>query len=108
LIPTGRLGTWSESLALARLVAARRARSVVVCTSDYHMPRAILSVRRALHGLDIAGVAVAPLRVPEPAGSALASAGRARSPMAWALLLQEWFKWGAYALAARVGRKTES
>ncbi len=107
LVPKGKLGTWSEALALARLVVERRARSVAVCTSDYHLPRATLSVRRAFQGLGVTGVAITALPVAEPENAAMGTARRRRSPLAWALLLQEWFKGGLYALVARVGAKRD-
>lgn len=103
LIPKGRLGTWSEALALAALARERRAGSVLVCTSAYHMPRAILAVRRAFRR--IPGGAPAPLLralpVSEPPGTTLAPDRVGRSPRAWRAIGVEFLKRLGYALVAR-------
>ncbi|HSQ60533.1 MAG TPA: ElyC/SanA/YdcF family protein [Acidobacteriota bacterium] len=103
LVPKGRLGTWSEALALASLARERGAGSIEVCTSGYHMPRALLSVRRAI-GRTVrggAGPLLRPLPVAEPDGSTLASDRVARSPRAWRALGVELVKRIGYLLAAR-------
>lgn len=103
LVPKGRLGTWSESLALAALARERRAGSVIVCTSAYHMPRALLAVRRAF-GRTSGGSPAPLLRaipVSEPPGTMLAPDRVGRSPRAWRALGVELLKRLGYALVAR-------
>jgi DUF218 domain len=94
----GRWGTWSEAVALAALIRERGARSVLVCTSGYHLPRTLLTVRRAL-ALDGNGECrVTGLPSPEGPDSPLAPSRRWRSPRAWRRLATEGFKWLVYAL----------
>ncbi|HEU4334709.1 MAG TPA: ElyC/SanA/YdcF family protein, partial [Candidatus Eisenbacteria bacterium] len=103
LVSRGRLGTWSEALALAALARERRAGSVLVCTSAYHMPRALLAVRRAFRRTP--GGAPTPLlrslSVSEPAGTTLAPDRVGHSPRAWRALGVELLKRLGYALVAR-------
>ena len=94
----GRWGTWSEAVALAAIVREREARSVLVCTDGYHLPRALGAVRRALAFAGIHDCAVSALPVPEPPDSFLAPGRRWRSPRAWRVLAKERFKRIVYAL----------
>jgi hypothetical protein len=103
LAPKGRLGTWSEALALAALARERGAASILVCTSGYHMPRALLAVRRAIRRT-FRGAAPPSLRalpVQEPPGTALAPDRAGRSPRAWLTLAAEALKRIGYRIAAR-------
>jgi hypothetical protein len=100
-IRRGRLGTWTEALGLARLAQERGARSVAVCTSGYHLPRALLAVRRAFRGRGLADVAIVPFPVVERADAPLGGAGHLRSPRGWLLLLQERLKWVLYFVVTR-------
>lgn len=97
-VPKGRWGTWCEALAIAALVREREARSLLICTSGYHLPRALLAVRRALSALEGAPCAVAGLAAPEPPDSSLAPFRRWRSPRAWMALASEGAKLAVYAL----------
>jgi hypothetical protein len=94
----GRWGTWSEAAAVAALVRERAVRTLLVCTSDYHLPRAVGSVRRALALAGIRDCSVAAIAAPEPPESPLAPERRGRSPRAWRLLAREAFKGAVYAL----------
>lgn len=97
-VPTGRWGTWSEATAIAALVRERKARSLLVCTSGYHLPRALLAVRRALSALEGEPCAVAGLAAPESPDSPVAPSRRWRSPRAWMALALEGVKLALYAL----------
>ncbi len=97
-VPKGRWGTWSEALAIAALVRERKAKSLLICTSGYHLPRALLAVRRALASGGVVDCAAAGIAAPESHGSPLAASRSWRSPRAWAPLLRERFKWLVYAL----------
>ncbi|HET9950896.1 MAG TPA: ElyC/SanA/YdcF family protein [Candidatus Eisenbacteria bacterium] len=97
-VSKGRWGTWSEARAFASLIRERGARSVLVCTSGYHLPRALLSLRRALDAEGGADCEIAALPAPEPADSPLAPARRGRSPRAWLALSREGFKRVVYSL----------
>ena len=99
-VAKGRWGTWSEARAFATLVRERGARSVLVCTSDYHLPRALLSLRRALDADGGAACEIEGLPAPEPSDSPLAPSRRWRSPRAWLALAREGFKRVVYALGA--------
>jgi len=93
----GRWGTWSEAVALAALVRERGARTVFVCSSGYHLPRVLLTVRRALSMDGNTGCRVAGFPSPEAPESPLAPSRRWRSPRAWTRLATEGFKWLVYA-----------
>jgi uncharacterized SAM-binding protein YcdF (DUF218 family) len=108
LVPRGRFGTWSEALALAALVAERGAGDLLVCTSGYHLPRALLAVRRALRDRNLGEVAIRALPVAEPPDSALAAGRRLRSVRAWWALAREGVKWVAYAAFIRVSGRSPS
>lgn len=97
-VPKGRWGTWSEALAIAAFVRERKAKSLLICTSGYHLPRALLAVRRALASGGGSGCTVAGIAAPETPGSPLASPRSWRAPQAWAALARERFKWLVYAL----------
>jgi hypothetical protein len=87
-VTKGRWGTWSEALGLAALARERGLRSVLVCTSDYHLPRTLLAARRAL---DLAGMrdcVLAPLAAPET---------RPRPAREQVFRWLEGFKWLIYA-----------
>lgn len=98
LVPKGRWGTWSEAVALARLAREKRAETLLVCTSDYHLPRALLSVRRALARTDGPPCRVIALAFHERADSPLATSRRWRSPLAWVALALEGVKCFVYWL----------
>jgi len=97
-VSKGRWGTWSEARAFASLIRERGSRSVLVCTSGYHLPRALLSLRRALAANGSPPCDLAGLPAPEPPGSPLAPSRRWRSPRAWLALTREGFKRVVYAL----------
>lgn len=97
-VPKGRWGTWSEAKSIAELARERQARSLLVCTSGYHLPRALLAVRRALASQGAGRPAVVGIAAPESSDSPLSPARRWRSPRAWAQLLREGLKWLVYAL----------
>ncbi|HEU4725422.1 MAG TPA: ElyC/SanA/YdcF family protein [Candidatus Eisenbacteria bacterium] len=97
-VTKGAGGTWHEAVALAALARERRATSLLVCTSDYHLPRALLSVRRALARTEGPPCAVTGLAAPIPADSPLAPGKRWRSPEAWFALALEGVKYAAYAV----------
>lgn len=81
-------GNAAEAAAWARLEGAR---SLRIVTAGYHMPRAMLELRRALPAADL---------VPHPVPSAaLRAPGALRRPSVWVLLLGEY---GRY-LMARAG-----
>jgi hypothetical protein len=94
----GRWGTWSEAVALAALVRERGVRTVLVCTSGYHLPRVLLTTRRALTMDGTRECRVLALAAPEGPGSPLAPSRRWRSPRAWSRLATEGIKWVVYAL----------
>ena len=96
-VPKGHWGTWNEALGIAALVRERRAASLLVCTSDEHLPRALLSVRRALARDGGPPCVVTGLAVPAPGDSSLAPSRRWRSPGAWAALILERVKFAIYA-----------
>ena len=96
----GRWGTWSEARAFASLIRERAPKSVLVCTSGYHLPRAMLSLRRALAADSGTACKIVGFPAPEPAGTPLAPSRRWRSPRAWAALAREGFKGAVYALGA--------
>jgi len=98
LVRKGRWGTWSEAVAIAALVRERQARSLVVCTSGYHLPRALLSVRRALSAQGVERCEVSALAAPDPPGSPMAPSRRWRSPRAWIAIAREGMKLALYAL----------
>jgi hypothetical protein len=103
LVPKGRLGTWSEALALAALARERGAATILVCTSGYHMPRALLAVRRAIRRTFRGATPplLRPLPVPEPPATAFAAERTGRSPRAWLMLAAESLKRLGYRIAAR-------
>ena len=74
-----------ETAAWARAVGVR---SLRVVTAGYHMPRALLELRRTLPGVDLVPHAVVPATLRAP--------GALRRPMTWGLLLGEY---GRYLLA---------
>jgi hypothetical protein len=96
-VPKGRWGTWSEAKALAAIARERGVGGIVVCTSGYHLPRAILAVRRALAASGVKECMVTSLAAEEPESSPLAPRARWRSPVAWLRLLGESGKWLVYA-----------
>ncbi len=98
VVPKGRWGTWSEAVAFARLVRERKAESLLVCTSDYHLPRALLSVRRALARTAGPPCTVTGLGFHERPGSPLEASRRWRSPLAWIALAFEGVKYLVYWL----------
>jgi len=98
VVPKGRWGTWSEAVAIARLARERKAESLLVCTSDYHLPRALLSVRRALSRTAGPTCNVTGLVFHERPGSPLAASHRWRSPLAWMALFLEGVKYVVYSL----------
>lgn len=79
------VGNAAETAAFAR---AHNLRSLRVVTAGYHMPRALLELRRALPGVELVPHAVAP--------PTLRAAGAWRRPAVWGLLLGEY---GRYVLA---------
>lgn len=81
-------GNAVETAAWARTEALR---SLRVVTASYHMPRALVELRRALPGVELMPHAVEP--------TALRATGALRRPAVWGLLLGEY---GRYLLA-RVG-----
>lgn len=91
----GRWGTWSEAKAFAALARERSARTVLVCTSGYHLTRTLQSLRRAL-GDD--AVELVGLAAPELPQSVLRPGRRWRSPRAWRALLREAVKRVVYGL----------
>jgi uncharacterized SAM-binding protein YcdF (DUF218 family) len=104
LVPRGRYGTWREARALAALARERRATSLLICTSGYHMPRCLLSVRRALQGTSgpvPAEITVRPLPVTRIPGSDDVGERRWRSLRAWPELIVESVKQACYALFLR-------
>jgi hypothetical protein len=94
----GRFGTWSEARGFAALIRERNARRVLVCTSGYHLPRALDSLRRALAAEGGPPCELAALPAPEPADSPVAPTRRLRSPRAWLALSREGFKRVIYSL----------
>jgi hypothetical protein len=97
LVPKGRWGTWSEAQAIAAIVRERGVRSLLVCTSGYHLPRALLAVRRAL-AAEGGPCAVGGIAAPESRDSPLAPRRRWRSPRAWIRLVVEGIKLAVYSL----------
>ena len=97
-VAKGRFGTWSEARAFAALIRERGARSVLVCTSGYHLPRSIRSLRRALAEQGGPACVLTALAAPLPPDSPLAPSRRWRSPRAWFALAREGFKGAIYAL----------
>ena len=94
----GRFGTWSEARAFAALIRERNAKTVLVCTSGFHLARALLSLRRALAAQGGPACDLTALAAPEPVDSPLAPSRRWRSPRGWLALSREGFKGAVYAL----------
>lgn len=105
-VAKGRWGTWSEAVGIAALARERGAASLLVCTSGEHLPRALLSVRRALSRTGGPPCVVTGIAAPAPGDSPLAPSHRWRSPAAWAAMLVEGAKLALYAagLPERFGR----
>lgn len=78
-------GNAVETSAWAR---AHAVQSLRVVTASYHMPRALMELRRTLPGVDLVPHAVVP--------ASLRAAGALRRPMTWGLLFGEY---GRYLLA---------
>jgi hypothetical protein len=87
-VAKGPWGTWSEALGLAALARERGFRSVLVCTSDYHLARSMLAARRAL---DLAGMRDCALT------ALAASEAGPRSARERVFRWLEGFKWLVYA-----------
>lgn len=91
--------TRGNAAEIATWVHATGLRSVRVVTAGYHMPRALLELRRALPEVVLVPHPVLPARLREPGAAAVART--------WSLLLGEYLKYLAAALgfsAAEVHR----
>ena len=86
-VEKGRWGTWSEAVGIAALARERGASSLLVCTSREHLPRALLSVRRALSRTGGPPCVVTGIAAPAPDDS----------PVGWAALFLEGVKLVVYA-----------
>ncbi|MEO3471214.1 YdcF family protein [Roseomonas sp. CAU 1739] len=80
--------TRGNAVEIAAWVHTDAARSLRVVTASYHMPRALLELRRALPGVELVPHAVVPVT--------LRASGALRRPAVWGLLLGEY---GRYLLA---------
>ena len=96
-IPRGRLGTWSEALAVARLARERGWRSLLLITTAAHSRRTMFSVKRALRSDD---TRISMVSVPEMRSSVRRDSWW-RDRSARRLVLREWIKLPVYALFAR-------
>ena len=96
-VAKGRWGTWSEAVGIAALARERGAASLLVCTSGEHLPRALLSVRRALSRTEGPRCAVTGIAAPAPRDSPLSPSRRWRSPEAWVAMIVEGVKLAVYA-----------
>jgi uncharacterized SAM-binding protein YcdF (DUF218 family) len=76
--------TRGNAAEIADWARARGLRSIRVVTAGYHMPRALLELRRRLPGVELVAHPVVPARLRDPAAG-----GRART---WSLLAGEYLK----------------
>lgn len=97
-VAKGRWGTWSEALGLAALARERGSSSLIVCTSGYHLPRAMLASRRALDLAGMRSCELVPLAAVELPGAEPLGGRRSGGRRESLFRVLERVKWLVYAL----------